>query len=431
MVFMAVSPAFAQNEPQVTVLPQQLERISWSAIIGGTIVALILQAAINLLAIGIGVSSVDFNNTDNSSPKTIGTEAIVAIGVGMIVSLFIGGWMAARFSGMPERVDGMLHGVMVWALTSIVTILFLMTTIGRFVSGIGNLLSQGLRLAGSATQSIAQGAGAVAQNVAQGAGAVVQNVASGAANTVRSAADTAQGVAANAQNELQRSPEVADIMQKRDQLVANIKAEASKIMQQTGVTPERVKAQVQTAGYQIQDAAKEAIQNPGDAERIFNQTLTRLLNDGQSITNQADEQKLIDLMVQRGNVTEDQARQSLHRWQDGLRSAQQQLDYVSQQARERVGDVRQQVESRVDDMKQQVATKVDDVKQDVADKARETAQATTDAISKLAFAAFVALLIGIIAGGLGGYVGAPEELPTAGVSTSMHITTPHHIQSPL
>ena len=33
MVFMAVSPVFAQNGPQVTVLPQQLERISWSAII--------------------------------------------------------------------------------------------------------------------------------------------------------------------------------------------------------------------------------------------------------------------------------------------------------------------------------------------------------------------------------------------------------------
>src|SRR5690348_16654901 len=105
MVFMAVSPTFAQNEPQVTVLPQQLERISWSAIIAGSIVALILQAAINLLAVGIGVSSVNPNDTDNSiSAKALGTEAVVAIVISMIVSLFIGGWMAARFSGMPERV---------------------------------------------------------------------------------------------------------------------------------------------------------------------------------------------------------------------------------------------------------------------------------------------------------------------------------------
>jgi len=267
MVFMAISPVFAQNEPQVTVLPQQLERISWSAILAGSIVALILQVAINLLAIGIGVSTINPSDGDNSaSPKTLGTEAVVAIVISMIVSLFIGGFMAARFSGMPERMDGLLHGVMVWALVSLVTTALLMTTIGRFVSGIGNLLAQGLRLAGTATQTVAQGAGAAVQTVAQGA-----------VNSVRSAVGTAQDVAENAQNRLENNPEVADLMQKRDQAIATIKSEASKIMQQTGVTPERVRAQVQNAGYQVQDATKEALQNPGDAERIFNQTLTRLL----------------------------------------------------------------------------------------------------------------------------------------------------------
>jgi len=124
-------------------------------------------------------------------------------------------------------------------------------------------------------------------------------------------------------------------------------------------------------------------------------------------------------MVQRGNVSEEQARQAVHHWQENLRDVQQQIDSVTQQAKDRVSDVRQQV-----------GTKVDEVKQDVADKARETAQATTEAISKLAFAAFVAILIGLIAAGLGGYVGTSEELPTARVATSIHITT-HNIHSGL
>jgi polyhydroxyalkanoate synthesis regulator phasin len=248
--------------------------------------------------------------------------------------------------------------------------------------------------------------------VAKGAATVAQTVAQGAVSTVQSAAGAAQNVASNAQNELEKSPEVADIMRKRDQVVASIKAEAAKIMQQTGVTPEKVKAQAQTAGYQIQDAVKDVMQNPSDAERIFNETLTRIMNQGQSFTNQADQQAIIDVMVQRGNVTEDQARQALDRWQNGLRNTQQQLDYVTQQAKSRVNEVRNQAEA-----------KVEDVKADAERIARETAQATTEAISKLALAAFAAIVIGIIAAGIGGYVGAPQDLPTARVNTSMQINT--------
>lgn len=403
MVVAFVQPAMAQsdpNAPQFAVLPGQLERISWSAIIAGSIVALILQLAINLLAVGVGVSSINpADHDDATSPKSLGQGAVVSIVVSMIISLFIGGWMAARFSGMPERVDGLLHGVMVWGVVTLVTVIFLTTTIGRLMSGISSLLGQGLRLAGMATQTVAKGAANVAQSVAQGA-----------ASTVQSAAGVAQDAAANAGNQLENSPEVADIMRKRDQVVANIKAEAAKIMQQTGVTPERVKAQAQTAGYQIQDAAKEVLQNPGDAERIFNDTLTRILNQGQAITNQADQQAIIDVMVQRGNVTEDQARQALNRWENGLRNTQQQLDYVTQQAKTRVNEVRYQAES-----------KVEDIKQDAERITRETAQATTEAISKLALAAFAAIVIGIIAAGIGGYAGAPQDLPTASVSTSMQI----------
>jgi len=405
MLIAFVQPVMAQsspNAPQVAVLPEQLERISWSAIIAGSIVALILQLAINLLAVGIGVSTINpLDKDDSASPKSLGMGAIASIAISMLVSLFIGGWLAARFSGTPERVDGLLHGVMVWGVVTLVTIILLTTTIGRFMSGVATLLGQGLHLAGLATQTVAKGAANVAQGVAQGA-----------VSTVQSAAGVAQDAASSAQDQLEKSPEVADIMRKRDQVVESIKAEASKIMQQTGVTPENLKVQAQTAGQQLQDGARAVMQNPSDAEHIFNETLSRILNQGQAITNQADQQAIIDVMVQRGNVTETQARQALDRWQNGLRNTQQQLDYVTQQAKSRVNEVRNQAQA-----------KVEDVKQDAGRIARETAQATTEAISKLALAAFAAIVIGIIAAGIGGYIGAPQDLPTARVSTSMQIDT--------
>jgi hypothetical protein len=30
-----------------------------------------------------------------------------------LISLFIGGWLAARFAGIPDNIDGLLHGLMV------------------------------------------------------------------------------------------------------------------------------------------------------------------------------------------------------------------------------------------------------------------------------------------------------------------------------
>ena len=72
-------------------------------------------------------------------------------------------------------------------------------------------------------------------------------------------------------------------------------------------------------------------------------------------------------------------------------------------------------------IKTQVEGKVEEVKEDAERLARETAQATTEAISKLALAAFAAIAIGILAASIGGYIGTPEVLPTATVSTSIHI----------
>ena len=63
-LFLVAGSVYAQGgsrNPEVAVLPSTLERISWGGIIAGTILAIVIQLAGNLLAIGLGVSRINPN----------------------------------------------------------------------------------------------------------------------------------------------------------------------------------------------------------------------------------------------------------------------------------------------------------------------------------------------------------------------------------
>jgi hypothetical protein len=420
-----VGVASAQTDgsaPEITVLPQALERISWGAVVAGAIIALILQLAFNLLAIGIGVSTINPQYDDDMpSPKAIGTGAIVSVMVSALISLFIGGFLAARFAGIPDNVDGLLHGVMVWGVVSLIVLLLMTTTIGKIISGTTTLLHQGLQLAGSTARvvgqgvaSVAQGAAHVAGDAAQGAAHRIADAAQGAANTVSDAAQTA--MQADHRGYANGTPDLQSVMQ-------TIRAEAEKMMVQAGVSPEQVAQQVKGAGQEVGQAVKQAVQNPADAGRIFTETLDRVLQRGQDVASHADRQLVIDVMVQRGMSPED-AERTLKTWEDRIKQTRDQVKQGAQQlsadARGKAEQLQVDARRKADEMKREAER----IAREAEQKAREAAQATTQAISKLALAAFAALVIGAIAGGVGGLIGAPEVLPTAEVEVDGQTSNP-------
>jgi hypothetical protein len=178
---------------EVAVLPATLERISWGGIIAGTILAIVIQLAGNLLSIGVGVSRINPNpeyGEETASAQSIGTGTIVMMAITVIISLFIGGFVAARFAGSPDRSDAVLNGLMVWGLDTVITLFLLMTTLGTVFSGFSALLRQGLRLIGSASSAVAHGASNVVQGVA--------NVAGNAASAAGSAAQNVAGASQDA-----------------------------------------------------------------------------------------------------------------------------------------------------------------------------------------------------------------------------------------
>src|SRR5690242_15021914 len=60
-----------QGDATVAVMPENLGRISWGAVIAGVILALVIQLALNLLGISIGTSQLDPYDRDAPTVKTL------------------------------------------------------------------------------------------------------------------------------------------------------------------------------------------------------------------------------------------------------------------------------------------------------------------------------------------------------------------------
>jgi hypothetical protein len=123
-----------------------IKGISWTSVFAGVVVALGVQMLLSTLGTGIGMSMIDPLRAQDTP-----TVAEFSIGAGLwwvvssFLSLFIGGWVAAQFSGYLRHLDGILHGLLVWALGTLITIYFLGSAISSVASGAGNVLGAGTR----------------------------------------------------------------------------------------------------------------------------------------------------------------------------------------------------------------------------------------------------------------------------------------------
>jgi len=127
-----------------------MRRISWSSVWAGVLIALIVQVAMNILGLAIGSAVLDPDAPRNALGPTFSTGAVVWIGVSTMLSLFAGGYVAARMSSNINRFDAMLHGLLVWALSTMLGFALLWGTASSIISGVSGLVGEGLSMIGMA-----------------------------------------------------------------------------------------------------------------------------------------------------------------------------------------------------------------------------------------------------------------------------------------
>lgn len=141
-----------------------INRVSWAAVLAGVAVALVTQALLNMLGVGLGAAVLDPATGDNPGAAAFSmTAAAWWVGSGVLAA-FAGGVVAGRLSGRPKRSTASWHGLIAWAATTLVLFCLLASAAGGIIGGTMNAVGHALGGLGKAAGS---GVAAVAPALAQ------------------------------------------------------------------------------------------------------------------------------------------------------------------------------------------------------------------------------------------------------------------------
>jgi hypothetical protein len=105
----------------------------WGAILGGVFMAAAIWIVLYLFGLGAGLTAIDPNET--SSLRAIGLGTGIWGLIAPIIALFIGGLVVSRLAPTPNRLNRVIHGGLVWAVTTLVAITMLLMLAASIVSG--------------------------------------------------------------------------------------------------------------------------------------------------------------------------------------------------------------------------------------------------------------------------------------------------------
>ncbi|MBD8653323.1 MULTISPECIES: PhnA-like protein [Rhizobium/Agrobacterium group] len=143
-----------------------LNKVSWGAIFAGVVIALAVQFLLNLLGVGLGAAVLDPVTSDNPTASTFSIAGGIWFVIAGIIAAFVGGYVSSRLSGRPSNSTGGYHGLTTWAVTTLVVLYMLTTSIGALVGGAFSGLSS---VIGGVGQTAATAASTAAPAIANSA----------------------------------------------------------------------------------------------------------------------------------------------------------------------------------------------------------------------------------------------------------------------
>lgn len=127
-----------------------LNEISWGAVFAGAVVGLVAQVILNMVGVGIGLSTVHAVGGDSPSASAFSVGAGIWWVISGIVAAALGGYMAGRLSGKPSHSTTSYHGLISWAVSTLVVVYLLSSAASGLIGGAMSTASSALSGAGKA-----------------------------------------------------------------------------------------------------------------------------------------------------------------------------------------------------------------------------------------------------------------------------------------
>lgn len=107
-------------------------RVGVRSVGAGVLVAITSQIVLMLLGTAIGLSSLE---ETAEGPERARTGLLLWMLLSVVVTMFLGGWVATITSRSPERRDGLLHGLVTWAAASLIGLFLVGGVLREMVGG--------------------------------------------------------------------------------------------------------------------------------------------------------------------------------------------------------------------------------------------------------------------------------------------------------
>jgi len=145
-------------------------RASWGAVFAGVVVAIGGGWLLHLLGLALGFSIVDATDLGalDDAPGLVTTIWLVLVAA---IAHFVGGMLAGRLCGRSDDETGMMHGITVWGMASVIAIL-----LGFF--GMRGLLDTSRRLAETTMQTSWNAASSLASGTTEATATTIRGAVS-------------------------------------------------------------------------------------------------------------------------------------------------------------------------------------------------------------------------------------------------------------
>jgi hypothetical protein len=133
------------------------KRTSWSAIFAGSFIAIAVMLLLSTLGIAVGATTIDPIAGESPSMVSLSIGGAIWWVVSGAIAFFLGGVAAGRFAGLRRRWEGPMHGIVTWAVVTVLLAMLASSLIGGLLGGTLQVVGDAAEVAAAAPPSGGEG----------------------------------------------------------------------------------------------------------------------------------------------------------------------------------------------------------------------------------------------------------------------------------